>query len=133
MGTSNNILSYGEDDLAAAGSAITASYVQIGSKAFPMDEATSVFLHVHWTKGDETSIEIKAQYSNTDGGTESQPTVITTSAATSILGLLEFQTTTTGNHIIPFGSEGRFVKFYIKATGGTPTGTYGASIYLTRE
>jgi len=126
------LLGYAIDGFQADGSAITGTYALVG-KEVEMENATSIFLHIHYTKGDETSIEIKAEYSTASGGTLSQPTVITTTAGTSVITTLEFQMVGTDNFIIPFGAEGAYVKFYIKATGGTPTGTFGADVYLPRE
>lgn len=127
------LLGYAEDSFQATGSALTGSYALIGRETV-VEMATSIFLHIYYTKGDETSIEIKAEYSNSTGGSLAQPTIITTSAATSVIQVLEFRYSGgTDNFIIPFGAEGAYVRFFIKATGGTPTGTYGASIYLPRE
>jgi len=125
------ILGVEDDSFQSAGSAITSSYVLIGKETL-CENVTSNFLHIHYTKGDETTIEIKAEYSNSASGTLSQPTIITTSSTTSIIDVLEFQMAGSDNYIIPFGPEGSHVRFFIKATGGT-TGTYGASLYQNRE
>lgn len=117
----------------AVSTALTGSYALIGAE-MPTEGATTINLGIRWTKGDETSIEIKAEYSNTSGGTTLQPTVITTEAAESTLEVESFKfDTASDNFVIPFGVHGRFVKFYIKATGGIPTGTYGAEFYSLRE
>lgn len=135
MGGKQHYTTYGENNFQAASTALTGSYVLVG-KEMPIDDASSIFLHIHYTAGNETSIEVKAQYMASSGGTESQSTIITTSGATSVITPSEFQYTSSGgskNLSIPFGIEGTYVKFYIKATGGTPTGTYGASICMNRE
>ena len=117
----------------ALGSALTSSYVAIGTE-MPIENFTTAFLHVYWTKGDESSIEIKAEYALVSGGTKAQPTIVTTSAAESTIAIESFKfSTATDNIIIPFGVNGNYINFYIKATGGTPTGTYGAGIFLVRE
>lgn len=117
----------------ALATALTGSYVAIG-KEMPVENYTTAFLHLYWTKGDETSIEVKAEYALTDGGTESQPTIATAVAAESTLGVESYTfSTATDNIVIPFGVNGRYINFYIKATGGTPTGTYGAGVFFVRE
>jgi hypothetical protein len=119
--------------LQGTGTALTGSYVRVGS-AMKADGSTSGFLHIYYTKGDETSIEVQARYTLRTGSTEAKSTVITSSGATSVISASEFQYAgSSDNIIIPFGVEGREITFYIKATGGTPTGTYGAGICLRRE
>jgi len=116
----------------ATSSALTDTYALVG-REIPVQGHTSGFFHLLWSKGDETSVEVKFLYANASGGTESQSTIITTAGATSSISPAEFSTATTGNQIIPFGAEGRFVNIYIKATGGTPTGTYGGEIFFKVE
>lgn len=116
----------------ATGTLLNSIYTQFGTEK-SCEGATSVFLHIFWTKGDETSIEVQARYANTSGGSRVKPTIITSSGATSAISDVEFQMTDSDSYSIPFGVEGRFVSFFIKATGGTPTGTFGAGIVVKRE
>lgn len=119
------------DAFQAAGTSITTSYVLIGSETL-VENVGSMFLHIHYTKGDETTIEIKAEYSNSASGTLSQSTIITTAGATSVIEVVEYQFAGSDNFSIPFGAEGSHVRFFIKSTGGN-TGTYGAGLYQNRE
>ena len=139
MGLKQNFAMYSEPNKESAtlfqalSTVLTGSYVKIGSE-MTVEGATTVFLHLYWTKGDETSIEIKAEYSLVSDGTTSQPSTVTTSAAESTIQVESFKfSTATDNIVVPFGVQGRFINLYIKATGGTPTGTYGAGIFFVRE
>ena len=139
MGSKENRVLYSEPNdksttlYKALGAALTGSYVAIGAE-MPVENYTTAFLHLYWTKGDETSVQVKAEYALVSGGTTSQPTIVTTSAAESTLAIESYSfSTATDNIIIPFGVNGRYVNLYIKATGGTPTGTYGAGIFFIRE
>lgn len=117
----------------ATGTALTTAYATVGTADVALENVTSLFLRVIYTAGDETSIEVRARYRVRAGGNLTQPTVITSSGATSVIALLEYRFSGTGNYSIPFGLEGRFVTFEIKATGGTPSGSFGAELFLIRE
>lgn len=115
--------------------ALSDAYAAIDAE-IRVDGFTTAFLHLYWTKGDETSIEVKAEFALREGGTTSQEIIAT---ATSSLGITTVKireytfSTATDNIIIPIRLQGRFLNLYIKATGGTPTGTYGAGLHLVRE
>lgn len=119
----------------ATGTAITSSYALIGAE-INCDGATTAFLHVYFTTGTETSIEVQARWAERVGGTQATEVVsISTSAAgQSNLELAEYSWDDgTANILIPIRVAGRFLSAYIKGSGAGITGTYGAAIHLMRE
>ena len=120
----------------ATGKALTSAYALIGAEIDCQGHTTG-FLHLLWTKGDESSIEVKAEFSLTAGGTLSQEVqgVSTDTAGQDTLKARDYTfSTASDNIVIPFRlSAGRYCKLYIEATGGTPTGTYGAGFLACRE
>lgn len=119
----------------ALATALTSSYALVGTE-IGCQGHTRGFLHLYWTKGDETSVEVKAEYALVPGGTQAQETVetATSSAGQSTVKIADYSfSTATDNIIIPIRVQGRFLNIYIKATGGTPTGTYGMGLFLFRE
>ena len=118
----------------ATGTALTGSYAQAGSEIL-IEEATTVFLHLYWTKGDETSIEIQARFALRSGGTAAKETVGTTTNTdgTTTVKAAEYSfSTATDNIIIPIRTQGRYLSVFVKATGGT-TGTFGLGLCVMRE
>ena len=118
--------------LQATGTALTSTYATIGEE-INVDGASAMFLRVIYTAGDETSVEVRARYRVRAAGNLCQPSVVTTSAATTVIALLEYRFSGTGNFSIPFSVEGRFVTFEIKTTGGSALGSYGAEVYVDRD
>lgn len=117
--------------LVAAGTALTSSYVTAGS-ILPATGHDQTVLLVNWTKGDETSLEIKIQYSDTVDFTNAYERAVTTTDAAGLSTILDgtFTRTTTGKFMLPIANYGQFVRFQFKATAGTPTGTFGANYRL---
>lgn len=119
----------------ATGTALTGSYALVGVE-MQVDGATEANLHLYWTKGDETSVEVKVEFALRSGGTQAQETI---STGTSAAGQETVKTrdysfnTAADNIIIPVDVRGRFLNVYIKATGGTPTGTFGMGLHLMRR
>lgn len=117
----------------ATGTALTGAYALAGAEK-RVDGATTAFLHLYWTKGDETSVEVKVEFALRASGTQAQETSGSTAAGVTTISIREYTfSTATDNIIIPIRIQGRFINVYIKATGGTPTGTYGMGIHIMRE
>lgn len=119
----------------ALSTALTGSYALVGSE-IRVDGATTAFLHLYWTKGDETSVEVKTEFALRSGGTTAQETVSTTTSAAGISTVKAADytfSTATDNIIIPIRIQGRYLNIYVKTTGGTPTGTFGMGIHIMRE
>ena len=112
--------------IVAAGGALTGSYVTQGSVQAGQGRDQIVLL-VAWTKGDETSLEVKIQFSDTYAFTVAyNDTVIETSAGVSTCYTHEYSMITASqNRVIMVSSEGMYWRIQAKATGGTPTGTIG--------
>lgn len=114
---------------------LTGSYV--AGNEITIDEQNAIALLVQYTKGDETSLDIKVEVSIDGGATwfqESAEAVSSGSIATS-LAIREY--TATGNYstvitpikVAPLDTNDNFygkIRVSFKATGGTPTGTVGA-------
>lgn len=121
----------------ATGTALTSSYVQAGEDML-VDGATTAFLHLYWTRGDETSIEVQARFALRSGGTFAKETVgISTNAAgTTVIEPAEYSfDTASDNLIIPIRIQGRYLRVLVKRTGGTDggSGTYGMGLHIMRE
>ena len=102
----------------------TASYV--AGTVFSSDEQNTLGILVQYTKGDETSLEVKVESSIDAGTIYAQQTVESATGGTITVSLAERQFIATGNYWIvihPFKSD--TVKISVKMTGGTPTGTVG--------
>jgi len=104
----------------------TSSYV--AGNVFGIDEHNSISLLVRYTKGDETSLQVKVEISSDAGTTYDQETAESVSGGTSTVSLLERSFSATGNYwVIIYPIKGDIIKVSTKATGGTPTGTVGIS------
>ena len=116
--------------------ALTGTYAQFGAE-IDLQGHTTAFVHLYWTKGDETSIQVKVEHSLVSGGTLAQEVQgVSTDTATGqdTLKIRDYTfSTASDNIIIPLRKQGRYCKVYINATGGTPTGTFGAGLYEVRE
>jgi len=102
----------------------TSSYV--AGSIFSCDEHNTLGVMVNYTKGDETSIELKIESSIDAGVTYGQQTTESASGGTITVTLAVRQFTATGNYwvvIQPIKAD--TVKISVKSTGGTPTGTVG--------
>lgn len=105
-----------------ASSVLTASYVP--ATVISIDDHNYLGLEVLYTKGNETSLEIKIEVSS-DGGTNySQQVTESTTGGTTTVTLGERKFTATGDYsVIAKDIQGTHIKVSAKATGGTPTGT----------
>lgn len=104
----------------------TSSYVS--GNVFSIDEQNFLGLLVRYTKGDETSLQLKIEISSDGGTTYDQESAESVSGGTSTVSLLERSFAATGNYWIDiYPVKGDLVRISAKATGGTPTGTVGIS------
>ena len=107
----------------------TSSYV--AGTVVGFDEANMIGLEVTYTKGDETSIEIKVESSIDAGTTYAQQVTQSTSGGTTTLAPAIYTMTAASAAtvqvftIIITPIKGDIIKVSTKATGGTPTGTVG--------
>lgn len=106
-----------------ASSVLTSSYV--AGTVFSMDIQNFLGIELIYTKGDETSCEVKLETS-TDGGTTYQQQIVETPASSGeiALALGYRKMTATGTYsVVVSPIKADMVKISAKATGGTPTGT----------
>ena len=100
---------------------LTASYV--AGTVFTMDQDNYLTLIVDYTKGDETSMQLKIEASF-DNSTYAQQVAESTSGGTITVSLAERSFSATGKYAIEVQpTRAKFIKVSVKATGGTPTGT----------
>lgn len=95
---------------------------------FSSDEHNYLGILVQYTKGDETSLQVKVESSIDAGVTYGQQTAESVSGGTSTVSLLERSFAATGNYwIVISPMKADTIKISAKATGGTPTGTLTVS------
>ena len=106
----------------ALATAITGSY--IAGNIFSTDEHNFLGILVEYTKGDETSIQLKIE-SSIDGGTTYGQQVAESASGGAITTTLAERTLVgTGNYWITISPiKADTIKISSKATGGSPTGT----------
>lgn len=105
-----------------ASATLTGSYV--AGNVFSCDEHNTLGVLVEYTKGDETSMELKIESSIDEGTTYGQETVEASSGGTITVSLAEREFTASGNYWIVISPiKADIIKISVKATGGTPTGT----------
>lgn len=103
---------------------LTGSYV--AGTVFSADEHNFLGVLVKYTKGDETSLQVKIESSIDSGTTYGQQTSESVAAGTSTVSLLERTFTATGNYWVTINPiKCDTIKISAKATGGGPTGTLG--------
>lgn len=105
-----------------ADTVLTGSYV--AGTEFSTDEHNTLGILVEYTKGDETTLEMKIESSIDGGTTYGQQVAESASSGTITATAAERQFTGSGNYwtlVSPFKAD--TVKISVKATGGTPTGT----------
>jgi hypothetical protein len=105
-----------------ASATLTGSYV--AGNVFSADEHNTLGLLVQYTKGNETSAEIKIESSIDGGVTYGQEVTENASGGEITETLANRKLTASGNYwivISPIKSD--TIKVSVKATGGTPTGT----------
>jgi hypothetical protein len=121
----------GSAQVIASGVTITSSYT--AHTVISVDEQNFLGLLVKYTKGDETSLQLKVEVSVDGGTTYYQQTVDTPTGGAISVAAAERTYTGTGNYATsiqpikvpatPTGSAKGLIKISSKATGGTPTGT----------
>ena len=105
---------------------LTGSYV--AGTVFSSDEHNALGIMVSYTKGDETSLDMKIEASIDGGTTYAQQTVEAASGGTITPSPAIRQFTATGNYWVVISPiKAQLIKISVKATGGTPTGTVGIS------
>lgn len=111
-----------------ASAVLTGSYV--AGTVFSMSNHNAIGLEVSYTKGDETSTQLKIEVSNDGGTTYAQSATETTSGGTITMALGERSFSATGVYsVLTYPVRARLVKVSVKATGGTPTGTIAIKSY----
>jgi hypothetical protein len=112
--------------------ALTSSYVTKGG-IITCSGYDQLMLLIRWTKGDETSLEFKVQFSDTIAFTNAYESIVTSTDATGISTILAntfTKTTASANFIVPVDVSASYFRVQFKATAGTPTGTIGADYRL---
>jgi len=110
-----------------ASAALTASYV--AGTVFSMDQDNFLGLEVSFTKGTETSLDIKIETSNDGGTTYMQQVASSTTGGEETLTLLNKKITATGVYSIEvYPIRAKLVKISVKGSG-TPTGTCAIKAY----
>lgn len=102
--------------------ALTGAYVEAGRVG--LEHHNYVGWTVRYTKGDETSLQMKVETSVDAGVTWDQQTVESVSGGTITPTLAERSYTVSGNYagnVTP--TKAQIIRFSVKATAGTPTGT----------
>jgi hypothetical protein len=109
-----------------ASAVLTGTYV--AGTVFSTDEHNAIGILVNYTKGDETTLELKIESSIDGGTTYAQQTVESATGGVITATAAERQFTGTGKYWVlvhPFKAD--TVKISVKATGGTPTGPCAVS------
>ena len=129
----------GSRTLIAATTALTSSYV--AGALISTDEANALCIDVIYTKGDETSVQMKVESTNDAGALDPstsawyQQVTSTASGGTVTLAPAEYSMTAASAAatqkwtIVINPVKGTGFKISFKATGGTPTGTFSAVAY----
>jgi len=118
-----------------ASAVLTGAYVP--ATVVSVDEHNFLGVNLFYTKGDETSMQMKIEVSTDGGTTYYQQTTETNSGGAVTVALAERTYSATGKYsttVFPIKvptsvSTGKgIVRVSFKATGGTPTGTVAAEI-----
>ena len=120
-----------------ATTALTSSYV--AGTIISADEHNMIAIELTYTKGDETSLQLKVEGTNddlTDSPVFYQQVTQTASGGTVTIAPAEYSVTaasmpTVGTVTFIINPvKGTGFRVSVKATGGTPTGTYAVKAYL---
>lgn len=115
--------------LQASTTTVTAAETLCGSQ-ISVGSYSKLTIWCKYTKGDETNVAIIPKFLPTSGGDEYAFITWTTTAGARTLTADSWVMSATGNRYIVYDVSGiEFVKIYMDATGGTPTGTLG--VYYT--
>ena len=102
---------------------LTATHVSQGE--IDVSNVKSLTIYPMWTKGDETSAELKVTSLHVSGGVEHQLGAYTNASGTLSEEAFEYQYDTASTNAVPIElnvSGLSIIKIYVKATAGTPTG-----------
>jgi hypothetical protein len=117
-----------------ASAVLTNAYVA-GTLPVSFDHHNALGIEVNYTKGDETSMQLKVEVSNDPAvasPTWAQQTTETTSSGTITVALGERSFSATGVYsIFLTPMRAAAARISVKATGGTPTGTVAIRAYPT--
>lgn len=119
--------------LASGNQALTSSYVTFPSTGYVSASGyDQMSLLIDYTKGDETNLDFKVQFSDTTAFTDAFERVVLSTDATGVSDCLSnaFKRTSTGKIEVPISIRGLYLRVQFKATGGTPTGTFNARYRL---
>lgn len=108
--------------------ALTDSYVTVGDAEAVQAGAgrDQIALLIDYDKGNETSCELKIQFSDTFEFTDVyEDSYTTTQGGESTIEARNYKLEATGKHRILIPSAGLYWRVQAKATGGTPDGTLG--------
>jgi hypothetical protein len=108
-----------------AATALTSAYVAYTYKN--SGESNQVSLLVEYTKGDETTAEIKVEVSPDQVTFYRVPTEAAASGVITVIPAV-WQLSETENYVIALPNAYDHLRISVKATGGTPTGTMALSI-----
>lgn len=109
---------------------LTGNYV--AAKILSSDTHNFAGFQVDYTKGDETSMEMKIEVSNDGGQTYAQQVTESVTGGTITVSLAERKFTASGSYAIIINPyKASQIKVSFKATGGTPTGTVGCSAVVS--
>lgn len=119
----------------ASQTTLTSSYV--AGVIVSMDEANMIGIDVAYTAGDETSIQIKVESTNdpTPSASSNWYQQVTQSASGGTVTIVpaNYSYTSSGGNtnftLIINPVKGTGIRISVKATGGTPTGTYAVSAF----
>lgn len=118
-----------ENDKTAIFSALTAldSSVYTAGTVTPVPNASQLNISLVYTKGDETSVQVKCEFSP-DGTNWYQQTSEEISGGVASAYLQTHSYAATGNYMISTPASTYKFRISVKCTGGTPTGTLAASL-----
>lgn len=109
---------------------VTAAETLCGSE-INVASYTKLTIWCKYAKGDETSVAIIPKFLPTAGGDEYAAITWSAAAGVKTLTADSWSMSVTGNRYITLDVSGvEFVKIYMDATGGTPTGTLGVYFSL---
>lgn len=111
-----------QGDLTSSAQTLTGSHVALGSE-LASHGRDKLVLFIDYTKGDETTMELKITSMTESGGTEYKKANESSSGGTTTVSAKEYQFTGSQKIELPVNMYGSYFKVYAKATGGTPTGT----------
>ena len=108
----------------AVRSSSTLTAANVAGTVFSIDEHNYLAIQVVYTKGDETSMQLRIESSIDGGVTYAQQVAESASAGVITVSLAERTFTVTGNYwVVITPIKGDLIRISARATAGTPTGT----------